>query len=149
MPECTFDSDALQNELAARHASLFMICYRRRDISGIHISLTALTHVLNTLKLWPERQAVSRRLRSFILQQAFPEAELPALDWLLQHYFSDDPQDSSDETVMLPWYQSLDDEWVLRNKLRSLFPEHSNSQLTLLIAEQQRAAVDNGAADAG
>lgn len=149
MPECTFDSDALQNELAARHASLFMICYRRRDISGIHISLTALTHVLNTLKLWPERQAVSRRLRSFILQQAFPEAELPALDWLLQHYFSDDSQDSSDETVMLPWYQSLDDEWVLRNKLRSLFPEHSNSQLTLLIAEQQRAAVDNGAADAG
>lgn len=149
MPECTFDSDALQNELAARHASLFMICYRRRDISGIHISLTALTHVLNTLKLWPERQAVSRRLHSFILQQAFPEAELPALDWLLQHYFSDDSQDSSDETVMLPWYQSLDDEWVLRNKLRSLFPEHSNSQLTLLIAEQQRAAVDNGAADAG
>lgn len=129
-----FDSTALQKELAARYASLFMICYRRRDISGMHITFTAFTHVLHSLNLWAKKESIMQQMRHFILLDNFPETEIVPLTWLLNHYF--EQANTHDESLLLAWYQQLDDEWVLRNKLRSLFPEHSNSQLTLLIAEQ-------------
>lgn len=130
------DSHQLQKELAARYASLFMICYRRRDISGMHISFTAFTHVLHSLNMWGEKLSVMQQMRHFILLDNYPQSELVALDWLLNHYF--EQANEHDESLLLGWYQDLDDEWVLRNKLRRLFPEHTSSQLTLLIAEQKQ-----------
>lgn len=127
---------AVQKELAGRYANLFMICYQRRDISGMHITLTAFTHVLHTLQLWDNKREIMRQMHGFILHEGFPEDQQPALDWLLNHYFEQPQDNEEDETVLLPWYQSLDDEWVLRKKLRNLFPQHSNTQLTLLIADQ-------------
>lgn len=135
------DIQHLQKELAARYASLFMICYRRRDISGMHISLTAFTHVMHSLNLWPQKDHIMQQMQHFILLEGFPQEELAALQWLLNHYF--EQSNSHDESLLLGWYQQLDDEWVLRKKLRSLFPQHSNSQLTLLIAEQMKAGDDN------
>lgn len=132
----SLDMPLLQKELAARYASLFMICYRRRDISGMHISLTAFTHVLHSLKLWPEKATVMQQMQHYIELEGFPQQELTPLQWLLNHYF--EQPNSHDESFLLGWYQQLDDEWVLRKKLRSLFPQHSNSQLTLLIAEQTK-----------
>lgn len=132
----------LQKELAARYANLFMICYKRSDISGMHITFTAFTHVLHTLKLWENKRDIMQQMRGYILHEGFPEAEVAALDWLLNHYFEQPQDNEEDETVLLPWYQSLDDEWVLRKKLRNLFPEHSNTQLTLLIADQLQKQTD-------
>ena len=133
----SFDSAALQKELAARYASLFMICYRRRDISGMHITFTAFTHVLHSLKLWDNKAAISQEMRHFIILEGYPDSEAVPLNWLLNHYF--EQHNDHDESLLLAWYQQLDDEWVLRNKLRRLFPEHSNSQLTRLIAEQTQS----------
>lgn len=124
-----------RKELSGRFASLFMLCYQRRDISGMHIALTAITHTLHALKLWDTKQAVMEEARAYILLGGFPEAELKALDWLLHHYF--EQPNAGDEAVLLNWYQSLDDEWILRKKLRNLFPDKQNSELTLLIAAEQ------------
>jgi hypothetical protein len=125
-----------QKELAGRYASLFMICYQRRDISGMHITLTAFTHTLHALKLWENKKAIMEETRAYIMVGGFPEAEIKALDWLLHHYF-EQPNDT-EETALLNWYQALDDEWVLRKKLRALFPEKQNSELTVLIAAEQQ-----------
>lgn len=125
-----------RKELSARYASLFMMCYQRRDISGMHITLTAFTHTLHALKLWEAKKAIMEETRGYILIGGFPELELKALDWLLHHYF-EQPNDT-EETALLNWYQALDDEWILRKKLRALFPEKQNSELTLLIAAEQK-----------
>lgn len=127
-------NEQLSKELAGRYASLFMICYRRKDISGMHISLTAFTHVLHSLGLWPEKAVIMQAMRHYIVLDGFAAEEHWYLQWLLNHYF--EQENEHDESFLLPWYQHLDDEWVLRKKLRELFPQHSNSQLTLMIAEQ-------------
>jgi hypothetical protein len=128
-------SSGIQKELAARYASLFMLCYQRKDISGMHITLTACTHTLHALSLWSLKRSFMEDLRHYILLASFPEDELKALDWLLHHYF--EQLNSVDESALLNWYQSLDDEWILRKKLRSLFPEKQNSELTVLIAAEK------------
>lgn len=125
-----------QKELAGRYASLFMICYQRRDISGMHITLTAFTHTLHALKLWDHKKSIMDETRSYIMIGGFPEIEIKALDWLLHHYF--EQPNETEETALLNWYQALDDEWVLRKKLRALFPEKQNSELTVLIAAEQQ-----------
>ncbi len=125
---------AVEQELAGRFASLFMICYQRRDISGMHIALTAFTHTLHALHLWAHKVLIKDQMRAYILHAGFPVAESKALDWLLNHYFESD--NNSDESVLLQWYQSLDDEWVLRKKLREMFPDKQSSELTPLIAEE-------------
>ena len=124
----------MEKELAARFASLFMICYRRRDISGMHVSLTAFTHVLHTLNLWGIKALIRDQMHAYIMLEAFPEAEVKALDWLLNHYF--ELPNEGDESHLLNWYQSLDDEWILRKKLREMFPDKASSELTPLIAEE-------------
>lgn len=124
-------------ELAARFASLLMICYQRRDISGMHITLTALTHTLHTLDLWSEKQSIREQMKGFVLHEGFPIQQSSALDWLLNHYF-ELPNDG-DESVLLNWYQSLDDEWVLRKNLREMFPDKNSSELTPLIAIEKAA----------
>lgn len=124
-----------EKELAARFASLFMICYRRRDISGMHIALTAFTHTLHTLKLWGIKASIRDQMRAYILQESFPMPEVKALDWLLNHYF--EQENDGDESHLLNWYQSLDDEWILRKKLRDMFPDKASSELTPLIAAEQ------------
>lgn len=124
----------IQKELAARFASLFMICYRRRDITGMHVSLTAFTHTLHALGLWEIKAIIREQMRAYILVESFPMAEVKALDWLLNHYF--ELPNEGDESHLLNWYQSLDDEWILRKKLRDLFPEKTSSELTPLIAEE-------------
>ena len=126
---------AVTKELAGRFASLFIMCYQRCDISGMHITLTAFTHTLHGLKLWENKKAIMDETRAYILLGGFPEAELKALDWLLNHYF-EQPNDG-DESVLLNWYQALDDEWILRKKLHNLFPDKPNSELTRLIAAEQ------------
>ncbi len=127
-------NEQLSKELAGRYASLFMICYRRKDISGMHVSLTAFTHVLHSLGLWPDKAAIMRATQHYIMLEGFAEEEQLYLQWLLNHYF--EQENAHDESFLLQWYQHLDDEWVLRKKLRELFPDHSNTQLTLMIAEQ-------------
>ena len=127
-------------ELAGRYASLFHICYKRSDISGMHISLTAFTHTLHALNLWDRKEAIMQETKKYILLVGFPESEVKALDWLLEHYF--DPESESDESALLNWYQSLDDEWLLRKKLREMFPEKANSELTALIAAEQNKTVE-------
>jgi len=127
-------NEQLSKELAGRYASLFMICYRRKDISGMHICLTAFTHVLHSLGLWADKAAIMQATQHYILLEGFAEEELMYLQWLLNHYF--EQENDHDESFLLQWYQHLDDEWVLRKKLRELFPDHSNTQLTLMIAEQ-------------
>ena len=127
--------DPLLQELAGRYASLFMICYRRRDISGLHIALTAFTHTLHALKVWSQKQQIMQSTRAYILHEGFPLAEQKALDWLLNHYF--EQPNSADESNLLAWYQALDDEWVLRKKLREMFPDKPSSELTRLIAAEQ------------
>jgi hypothetical protein len=129
-----------QKELAGRYASLFMICYQRRDISGMHITLTAFTHTLHALQLWSAKKAIMEETKNYILVGGFPEVEVQALDWLLHHYF--EQENSHDEDVLLNWYQSLDDEWILRKKLRALFPDKQNSELTVLIAAEQKKIGD-------
>ena len=121
-------------ELSARCASLFMICYRRGDISGMHIVLTAFTHTLYGLKLWSEVADISGMILGYILLEGFPKSEEKAVQWLLNHYF--DQVNEQDESCLLNWYQALDDEWVLRKKLRELFPGKPNSELTLYIAAE-------------
>ena len=128
------DKQATEQELAARYADLFLICYQRRDISGMHITFTAFTHVLHCLKMWDRRKNIMQQTEHYILLNGFPEAELPALQWLLRHYFEQGKDGSEDE--LLAWYQMLDDEWVLRKKLKDMFPQYSNTQLTILIAEE-------------
>ncbi|NRB42784.1 MAG: hypothetical protein HRU20_30660 [Pseudomonadales bacterium] len=123
-----------EKELAARFASLFMICYRCRDISGMHVTLTAFTHTLHALGLWTNKAQIRDQMHSYIMLETFPVAEVKALDWLLNHYF-ELPNDG-EETHLLNWYQSLDDEWILRKKLRDMFPDKTSSELTPLIAEE-------------
>lgn len=123
-----------EKELAARFASLFMICYRRRDISGMHVSLTAFTHTLNALGMWDVKALIRDQMHAYILLESFPVAEVKALDWLLNHYF--ELSNDGDESHLLNWYQSLDDEWILRKKLRDMFPDKMSSELTPLIAEE-------------
>jgi hypothetical protein len=123
-------------ELSARFANLFMICYQRRDISGIHVTLTALTHTLHPLNLSGQKAEVSQELRRYLLLGGFPVAESAALDWLLNHYLGQG--NAGDESMLLAWYQSLDDEWVLRKKLREMFPNKANSELTALIAAEKK-----------
>jgi hypothetical protein len=122
-------------ELAARFASLFMIAYRRGDISALHISLTAFTHTLHALGVWGEKQAISEQFTGFVLHEGFPLAEQAQLSWMVNHYF--EQANAEDESCLLNWYQALDDEWVLRKKLREMFPEKNNSELTQLIAQEQ------------
>lgn len=129
-----------QKELAGRYASLFMMCYQRRDISGMHITLTAFTHTLHALKLWENKKAIMDETRTYIVLAGFPEAQIKALEWLLHHYF--EQANEIDETALLGWYQALDDEWILRKKLRALFPDKQNSELTLLIAAEQQKLAD-------
>ena len=125
----------LTQELAGRFANLFMICYRRRDMSGMHVTLTAFTHSLHALKVWPDKLAIMQQTKNYILMESFPVAALKPLEWLLNHYF-EQPNDG-DESQLLLWYQSIDDEWVLRKKLREMFPDKPNSVLTALIAAEQ------------
>lgn len=127
-------------ELAGRYASLFMICYKRRDISGIHIAFTAFTHTLHALNVWDQKQAIMEETKKYILLTGFPEDEIMALDWLLNHYF--EQENTADESALLNWYQSLDDEWVLRKKLREMFPDKLNSELTVLIAAEQNKSTE-------
>lgn len=124
----------MEKELAARFASLFMICYRRRDITGMHVTLTAFSHALHTLKLWQMKSLIRDQMHAYIMMEAFPVDEVKALDWLLNHYF--ELPNEGDETHLLNWYQSIDDEWILRKKLREMFPDKSSSELTPLIAEE-------------
>jgi hypothetical protein len=126
---------ALVTEIVARYASLFMICYRRRDISGMHVTFTALTHSLHALQCWANKTDLAAQCLHYILLDGFPELEKPALQWLINHYF--EQINDADESCLLNWYQSIDDEWVLRKKLREMFPDKLNSELTVLIAEEQ------------
>lgn len=126
----------VQKEISARYANLFMICYQNRDISGIHITFTAFTHTLHALQLWEQKKAFMLEMRDYIMQQQFPLEEIKALDWLLHHYF--EQVNEVEESALLNWYQSLDDEWILRKKLKTLFPDKTNSELTLLIAIEQQ-----------
>lgn len=128
------ENDKLATELAARFASLFMINYRRGDISGLHVSLTALTHALYALQLWDDRAFIAQQYQLYALQEGFPEAQFFAINWLVNHYFDWDNIDA--EAVLIPWYQNLDDEWVLRKQLKQMFPDKTNSELSVLIAEQ-------------
>ena len=128
-------SPQTQKELAGRFASLFMMCYQRCDISGMHITLTAFTHTLHALKLWDNKKSIMEETRGYVLLGGFPDAELKALDWFFNHYF--EQPNEGDESLLLNWYQSLDDEWILRKKLHSLFPDKQNSELTRLIAAEQ------------
>lgn len=126
--------DDLEKQISGRFASLIMICYQRKDISGIHIALTAYTHTLHAVGLWGDAATIKDQTRVYILQAGFPMAEIKALDWLLNHYF--ELPNESDESLLLNWYQSLDDEWVVRKKLREMFPEKKNSELTQYIAAE-------------
>jgi len=125
-----------RKELAARFANLFMICFRGGDISGMHVTLTAFTHVCHGLHWWSQRVDIERDLRHYILHEGFPVSDEPQLDWLLNHYF-EQPQ-FGNESLLLTWYQKIDDEWVLRRKLRELFPEKSSSELTELIVQEKQ-----------
>lgn len=136
----TSDSAQLVKELAGRYASLFMICYKRRDVSGIHITFTAFTHTLHALNVWDLKKVIRDDTRKYILIAGFPEDEVKALDWLLNHYF--EQENTADESALLNWYQSLDDEWVLRKKLRDMFPDKLNSELTVLIAAEQNKTTE-------
>ena len=133
-------SSRVVTELAGRYANLFMICYKRRDISGIHIAFTAFTHTLHALSLWDNKVGIMEETRKFVLLSGFPEEEVKALDWLLNHYF--EQNNEVDESALINWYQSLDDEWVLRNKLREMFPDKLSSELTVLIAAEQKKVSD-------
>jgi len=124
-----------RKELAARFANLFMICFRGGDISGMHVALTAFTHVCHGLHWWNYRAEIARELRHYIVHEGFPEAGEPQLDWLLNHYF-EQPQ-FGNESLLLTWYQKIDDEWVLRRKLRELFPEKTSSELTEMIVQEK------------
>ena len=125
----------LIKELSARYASLFMICYKRGDVSAMHITFTAFTHTLHALKVWDRKQEVMELTKAYILHDGFPVDEIKALQWLLNHYF--EQPNEGDESILLNWYQYLDDEWVLRKKLREMFPDKTNSELTALIAIEQ------------
>lgn len=128
-------ADRRRKELAARFANLFMICFRGGDISGMHVALTAFTHVCHGLHWWNYRVEIARELRHYIVHEGFPESAEPQLDWLLNHYF-EQPQ-FGNESLLLTWYQKIDDEWVLRRKLRELFPEKSSSELTEMIVQEK------------
>lgn len=128
-------TDHTIKELSARYASLFMIAYRRGDVSAMHITLTALTHTLHALGLWQDKKSIAEQCFGYVLQDGYPVDETSALRWLINHYF--EQHNEQDESCLLNWYQSLDDEWVLRKKLREMFPEKSNSELTQLIAQEQ------------
>lgn len=136
-------SAATEKELAGRYANLFMICYKRRDISGIHITFTAFTHTLHALTMWEHKKSIMDDTKKYILLEGYPVNEVAALDWLLNHYF--EQENTADESALLNWYQSIDDEWVLRKKLREMFPNKLNSELTVLIAtEQNKTEQNNG-----
>jgi len=127
----------VQTELCARYANLFMLCYLKKDITGMHIALTAFTHTLHALQLWGHKQRLMLEMKAFVMAGGFPISEHKALDWLLHHYF--EQVNDTDESVLLNWYQSIDDEWVLRKKLHKLFPDMSSSELsTYIVTEQQR-----------
>lgn len=124
-------------QLAARFANLFMLCYRQQDISGMHVTFTAFTHTLHGLDLWTAKKEFQQLMRHYLCLEKFPEAEMPYMDWLLNHYL--EQENHYDESFLLPWYQTLDDEWMLRKKLKQLFPEKSNTQLSAwIVAEQQK-----------
>ena len=125
----------IQKQLAGRYANLFMICYHQSDISGMHIAFTALTHTIYALKLWVKRKSFAEQLCHYASLEGFPENEMYALEWLVNHYF--ELPNEHDESILLTWYQAIDDEWVLRKKLRKMFPEKSNSELTELIFSEK------------
>jgi hypothetical protein len=137
MIDTNFSEAVLRNkkELAARFANLFMICYRGGDISGMHVTLTAFTHVCHALHWWGSRAEIARDLRHYLVGEGFPAAEEVQLDWLLNHYFENAQFGS--ESLLLAWYQKIDDEWVLRRKLRELFPDKSSSELTEMIVQER------------
>lgn len=126
-------------ELSARHANLFYICYCSQDISGMHIALTAFAHTLHALNLWSIKQRLLSDIKGYILEEGFPVGEQKALDWLLSHYL--ELNNDHDESILLRWYQDIDDEWVLRRKLRQMFPEKSSSELTFFIAAEQNKSI--------
>ena len=142
MAEVAYPDHAARSrkELAARFANLFMICFRGGDISGMHVALTAFTHVCHGLHWWSMKAEIARDLRHYILNEGFPQTDEIQLDWLLNHYF--EQPHFGNESVLLAWYQRIDDEWVLRRKLRELFPEKLSSELSEMIVQEKRQKRD-------
>jgi hypothetical protein len=130
-------TDESWREISGRYANLFVHCYKKRDVTGMQVTVTALTHLCYGLRLGERSDQIQQLFREYVLKEGFPEAELSYLDWLLNHFFEREQEHPAE--YMLPWYQKVDDEWLLRQKLRAEFPDKNNTELTaLLMAEIQR-----------
>lgn len=121
-------------ELAGRFSSLFMIAYKSQDISAMHVSLTGLSHSLYCLHAMNEARALAQVFIDYAFYENFPETETYALKWLVQHYL--ELGNEHDESLLLSWYQSLDNEWVLRRQLKKRFPDKKSSEISALILQE-------------
>lgn len=131
-------TDKTRHELIARYANLLVHCYGKRDVTGIQVTVTALTHLCYAMGIAEEHEAITREFVEAVeREQAFPNAELPYVNWLLNHFFQQEQEQPAE--FMLPWYQKLDDEWLVRKKLKASFPEKNSTEITaMLLHEVQR-----------
>lgn len=127
-------TQAQRQELAGRFSSLFMIAYKSQDISGMHVSLTGFSHSLYCLHAMGDAKALAQVFIDYALYENFPESESYALTWLVRHYL--ELGNEHDESLLLSWYQSLDNEWVLRRQLKKRFPEKKSSEISALILQE-------------
>ena len=127
-------SNAQLKELAGRFSSLFMMGYNAQDISAMHVSLTGLSHSLYCLHAMNDAKQLAQVFIDYARFESFPESEEYALKWLVQHYL--ELGNEHDESLLLSWYQSLDNEWVLRRQLKKRFPEKKSSEISALILQE-------------
>lgn len=128
-------------EVIARYANLVMHCYHKGDVSGIQVTITGFTHLCYVFNKVDDCSAIVQQFEQALLQEALPENELPYMHWLLNHFLQIE-QDKPQE-FMLPWYQQLDDEFVLRQQIKTKFPHLSSTQITAAILQQAQQAIPN------
>jgi hypothetical protein len=127
-------------EISARYANLLVHCYKKRDVNGIQVSITALTHLcysVNGVDRLDLKAKVARQFIDFVGREAdFPPEELPYVEWLVNHFF--EIEQSRPAEYMLPWYQQLDDEWLVRKQLKDACPDKNSTELTAMMLYQAK-----------
>lgn len=121
-------------EVIARYANLTMHCYNKGDVSGIQVTITGFTHLCYVFELADEKRELVKSFEQALLSEGLAEDELQYMHWLLNHFLQIE-QDKPQE-FMLPWYQQLDDEFVLRQQIKTKFPHLTSTQITAAILKQ-------------
>lgn len=126
------------DDILARYANMLVHCYQKRDVTGVQVSVTALTHLCYSLESQDRNELKARVAKQFVAcvakEEGFPEDELVYIEWLVNHFF--EIKQSEPAEFMLPWYQKIDDEWLVRKQLKAACPDKNSTELTAMMLYQ-------------